>query len=70
VQSRGVRHGSPEVLERLAREEDVDASEYTFRTDTQIQASELALDWMNDSVFIGVAARATSGVICEIYLVA
>ena len=30
VQSRGVRHGSPEVLERLGRGEDVDASEYTF----------------------------------------
>lgn len=70
VQSRGVRHGSPEVLERLARGEDVDPSEYTFRTATQIQASELALDWMNDSVFIGVAARETSGVIYEIYLVA
>lgn len=70
VQSRGVRHGSPEVLERLARGEDVDPSEYTFRTATQIQASELALDWMNDSVFIGVAGRETSGVIYEIYLVA
>ena len=31
VQSRGVRHGSPEVLERLGRGEDVDAGEYTFR---------------------------------------
>ena len=37
VQSRGVRHGSAEVLERLARGEDVDANEYTFRTSTQIE---------------------------------
>ena len=36
VQSRGVRHGSTEVLERLARGEDVDATEYTFRTSTRI----------------------------------
>jgi hypothetical protein len=37
VQSRGVRHGSAEVLARLGRGEDVDASEYTFRTLTQIE---------------------------------
>ena len=34
VQARGVRHGSPEVLARLARGEEVDAREYTFRTAT------------------------------------
>jgi Protein of unknown function (DUF3237) len=37
VQSRGVRRGSPEVLERLGRGENVDASEYTFRTSTRIE---------------------------------
>src|SRR6476620_1998532 len=35
VQSRGVRHGSAKVLARLSRGEDVDPSEYTFRTSTQ-----------------------------------
>src|SRR6476660_2644646 len=44
VQSRGVRHGSPDVLERLARGEDVEASEYTFRTTTQIETATPALD--------------------------
>src|ERR1700704_2930491 len=39
VQSRGVRHGSAEVLARLGRGEDVDASEYTFRTLTQIETA-------------------------------
>src|SRR5262249_37087351 len=39
VQSRGVRHGSAEVLARLRRGEEVDASEYTFRTSTQIETS-------------------------------
>jgi hypothetical protein len=32
VQSQGIRHGRPEVLARLSRGENVDASEYTFRT--------------------------------------
>jgi Protein of unknown function (DUF3237) len=39
VQSRGVRHGSAEVLERLGRGEPVAASEYTFRTATQIETA-------------------------------
>jgi muconolactone delta-isomerase len=39
VQSRSVRHGSAEVLARLARGEDVDASEYTFRTSTTMPRS-------------------------------
>jgi Protein of unknown function (DUF3237) len=69
VQSRGVRHGSPEVLARLAHGEDVDASEYTFRTSTQIESGAPDLDWLNKGVFIGVAGRYTGGVIYETYLV-
>jgi muconolactone delta-isomerase len=70
VQSRGVRHGSPEVLARLARGEDVDAAEYTFRTSTQIETAAPDLDWLNRGVFIGVAGREAAGVIYETYLVA
>jgi Protein of unknown function (DUF3237) len=69
VQSRGVRHGSPDVLERLARGEDVDASEYTFRTSTQIETAAPGLDWLNKGVFISVGARQPGGVIYETYLV-
>jgi hypothetical protein len=47
VQSRGVRHGSAEVLARLARGEPVDASEYTFRTLTQIETAAADLGWLN-----------------------
>jgi len=69
VQSRGVRHGSAEVLARLARGEDVDASEYTFRTSTQIEAAAPDLDWLNKGVFISVGARQLQAVIYETYLV-
>ena len=70
VQSRGVRHGSAEVLGRLARGDDVDASEYVFRTSTQIETAAPDLDWLNKGVFIGVAGRRPGGVIYETYLVA
>jgi muconolactone delta-isomerase len=69
VQSRGVRHGSTEVLARLARGEDVDASEYTFRTSTQIETAAPQLEWLNKGVFISVGGRQATGVIYETYLV-
>ena len=69
VQSRSVRHGSADVLARLARGEAVDASEYTFRTSTQIETAAPGLQWLNKGVFIGVAARQPDGVIYETYLV-
>jgi len=68
VQSRGVRHGSADVLARLGRGEDVDASEYTFRTSTQIEAAAADLDWLNKGVFISVAGRQPGGVVYETYL--
>ena len=70
VRSRGVRHGSADVLARLGRGEEVDASEYTFRTSTQIETASARLEWLNRGVFISVGGRAPSGVIYETYLVA
>ena len=70
VQSRGLRHGSAEVLARLARDEDVDASEYTFRTSTRIEAAAPELAWLNKGVFISVGGRRPSAVVYETYLVA
>jgi Protein of unknown function (DUF3237) len=69
VQSRGTRHGSAEVLERLARGDDVDATEYTFRTSTRIEAAAPELAWLNRGVFISVGGRKPGGVIYETYLV-
>jgi muconolactone delta-isomerase len=69
VRSRSIRHGSPEVLARLGRGEDVDPSEYTFRTSTRIETAAPDLDWLNKGIFISLAARNAAGVIYETYLV-
>ena len=61
---------APEVLARLGRGEDVDASEYTFRTSTQIETAAPDLDWFNKGIFISVGGRQAAGVIYETYLVA
>ena len=55
VRSQGVRHGSAEVLARLGRGEEVDASEYVFRTSTRVETGAVDLDWLNKGVFISVA---------------
>ena len=70
VRSRGVRHGRAEVLARLGRGDDVDPSEYTFRTSTRIETASPELDWLNKGVFVGVGARGPGTVIYETYLVA
>ena len=69
VRSQGVRHGNAEVLARLGRGEEVNASEYVFRTSTQIEAAAPDLDWLNKGVFISVAGRQRNGVTYEVYLV-
>lgn len=70
VQSRSIRHGSPEVLARLGRGEEVDPAEYTFRASTRIETAAPDLDWLNKGIFISVAGRQAAGVIYETYLVA
>ncbi len=69
VQSQSVRHGSAAVLGRLARGEEVDASEYTFRTTVKIETGADRLDWLNKGIFVGVGGRRRGGVIYEVYLV-
>jgi hypothetical protein len=69
VRSQGIRHGSAEVLARLGRGEDVDPSEYVFRTSTRIETAAPDLDWLNKGVCIGVAGRQPGAVVYEIYLV-
>ena len=69
VQSQGVRHGPPEVLERLGRGEDVDAGEYTFRTSVRIETAAESLDWLNKGIFVSVGGRQPGGVLYEVYLV-
>ncbi|HUE25442.1 MAG TPA: DUF3237 family protein [Solirubrobacteraceae bacterium] len=70
VQSRSVRHGSAEVLARLARGDEVDPSEYTFRAATQIETAAAHLSWLNKGIFISVGGRGAGVVIYETYLVA
>lgn len=69
VRAHGTRHGSPEVLASLATGEQVDPTTYTFRTYLEIETSDPALAYLNDSIFIATGARWPTSVSYDVYLV-
>ena len=57
----GVRHGPGEVMERLARKEPVDPSEYYFRTVPRFETGAAKYAWLNDIVCVGYGDRLDVG---------
>ena len=67
VESKGLRHGPPEVLEKLARGEAVDPALYYFRTAMRFETAEPALDWLNRVLAIGKGERLARAVRLQVY---
>lgn len=57
IRNRGLRHGPPEVMQRLAAGEVVDPADYYFRTVPEFIAPLGRYEWMNRSIFICSGAR-------------
>ena len=53
----GIRHGSKEVMERIASGEEVDPSEYYLRNTPYFETSAPQYDWLNRIVSVGVGRR-------------
>ena len=62
LHAKGLRTGSPEVLDRLGRGEDVDPRSYCFRTTVQVETAAPALADLQRSLFIAVAQRQANAV--------
>ncbi len=62
IRNRGLRHGPPEVMARLAAGDEVDPSAYYFRTIPEFVAPIGKYDWMNRSIFICSGARYPAGI--------
>jgi hypothetical protein len=70
VSNRGIRRAPPEVMARLGRGEPVDPSEYYFRTSAEFEAPiGSKYEWLNQSVFVGVAERRPDAAIIRFYRV-
>ncbi len=64
---RGMRHGPTAVMERLNRGENVDPSEYYFRTAIAFETAAPKYDWLNRIIAIGTGRRPPEGPVYEIF---
>jgi hypothetical protein len=53
----GVRHGSPEVMARIARGEVVSSTEYYLRNTPYFETAAAKYDWLNRIAAVGVGRR-------------
>jgi hypothetical protein len=64
---RGMRHGPTAVMDRLNRGENVDPSEYYFRTAIAFETAAPKYDWLNRIIAIGTGRRPPEGPMYEIF---
>jgi hypothetical protein len=64
---RGLRHGPPEVIERLNRGETVDPKSYYFRTSPVFETAAAPYDWLNRIVAVATGERLPAGPIYTVY---
>ena len=67
VVSEGLRIASPEVLERLARGEEVSPDDYYFRTFIRLATASDRLAHLNERLFVGVGVRRARQVEIEVH---
>ena len=67
VNSEGYRHGRPEVMARLARDETVDPQLYYFRAFMRFETAEPAAAWLNRILAVGRGSREHQAVRIEVY---
>ncbi len=69
VTNRGMRHGPPEIIERITRGEPVAAGSYYFRTFAEFEAPVGPLDWLNKALFLGLAERLPDAAVVRFHLI-
>jgi hypothetical protein len=67
VNSEGYRHGPPEVMARLARDETVDPSLYYFRAFMRFETADPSVAWLNRILAIGYGARENRAVRIDVH---
>ena len=67
VRYRGVRHGPKEVLDRIARGENVNPSEYYMRVALSFETASEKYDWLNRVVAVASGHRVAGGAIYHVF---
>ena len=69
IKNVGVRAATPEVAARIAKGENVDASQYYFRTTPRFEAPVGKYWWVNDSIFVCTGERKSNSVVLKVWKV-
>jgi Protein of unknown function (DUF3237) len=69
VTNAGVRVASPEIIDRLAKGEDVDPSLYYFRTTPTFEVKGGAHEWLRRKTFVARGIRKPTHVVIDFYTV-
>lgn len=69
IHNRGFRQASAEIAQKLIKGEQVDPSQYYFRTAAFLETGHKDYDWVNSRVFVGTGRRNQAQVIIELYIV-
>jgi hypothetical protein len=67
VNNKGYRHGPKEVLERMARGEEVDPALYYMRTTPWFETSAPRYAWLNRTICVATGARRAAAVELDFY---
>lgn len=67
VESRGLRHGAPEVMQRLAAGEPVAPHEYFFRTAIRLTTGAPAWRHLNRTLAVGMGSRYATQVVIDVF---
>ena len=69
IRNYGLRHGPPEVIERLARGDPVAPDSYTMRTQAQLESGDPRYAWVNRTLFVGSGARLADRVLISLFAI-
>jgi hypothetical protein len=69
IKNVGVRVATPEVAQKIANGEKVDASQYYFRTTPRFEAPSGKYGWINDTLFICTGERNANSVVLRVWRV-
>jgi hypothetical protein len=67
VRNRGLRHGSPEIISKLAAGDVVDPTLYYMRTTPSFETGDARYSWLNRMVCVATGARRAAAVELDVY---
>jgi len=65
----GLRHGPQAVMERVAKGEHVDPSQYYMRTHARLETGDARYQWVNQTLFVGTGGRNKNSVEIDLFAI-